>query len=131
MSDARMTLEMPAPREAGGATDALVDAFAAALKAKLRAAEAKHGWNSGWLDPACVPELRAEMLRHIAKGDPRDVAAYAAFLWFHGEPTVEGGRPAPVDPGGRNEVFSSFGTNSQAAPDRAALCQSVAAGSHR
>lgn len=97
-----------APVEPGAATDALVDAFAETVKAKLRAAEKKYGWNSGWLNPACLPELRAELLRHVAKGDPRDVAAYAAFLWFHGEPTAEGGRPAPDAHPMASEVHAAF-----------------------
>lgn len=65
-------------------TDALVDRFAVALKAKLRAAEAKYGWQNGWLKSDWQVECRNGLLLHVGKGDPLDVAAYAAFCWHHG-----------------------------------------------
>lgn len=65
-------------------TDDLVDRFAAALKDKLRAAEAKYGRNDDWLETDWRDELIAHLQHHIAKGDPRDVAAYCAFAWHHG-----------------------------------------------
>jgi hypothetical protein len=34
-------------------------------------------------------------MRHVHKGDPRDVAAYCAFLWHHGETTNV---PLPISP---------------------------------
>jgi hypothetical protein len=33
-------------------------------------------------------ECQQHLSEHLAKGDPRDVAAYAAFCWYHGWPTV-------------------------------------------
>jgi hypothetical protein len=36
-------------------------------------------------------------LEHVAKGDPRDVAAYCAFLWHHGERTAAQPEPASAD----------------------------------
>jgi hypothetical protein len=66
------------------ATDDLVDRFAAALKAKLRAAEQKYGYSDDWLRDDWQGELIAKLLHHIQKGDPRDVAAYCAFAWHHG-----------------------------------------------
>lgn len=65
----------------------LVDRFAAALKKKLADAEKKYGYSDGWADDGWMRECRAKLLDHIAKGDPRDVAAYCAFLWHHGERT--------------------------------------------
>ncbi len=78
----------PRPRgeDAAHPDDRAVDRFAVALKAKLAAARAKGraGWES--CDPAA---LRAGLRDHLAKGDPRDVAAYALFLWARGESTAE------------------------------------------
>lgn len=70
------------------ATADLVRRFAAALAEKLAAAEKKYGYSDGWADPAWMDECRQKLMEHIAKGDPRDVAAYCAFLWHHGESTA-------------------------------------------
>jgi hypothetical protein len=85
-----------------------VDRFAAALKGKLAAAEKKYGYSDGWAEPDWMQECRAKLVDHIAKGDPRDVAAYCAFLWHHGESTAahqgahlavpEGWQIVPVEP---------------------------------
>lgn len=72
----------------GAETDALVDRFAVALKEKLYAAEAKYGWKNGWLKSDWRVECQHGLLRHVGKGDPLDVAAYAAFCWHHGWPTA-------------------------------------------
>ncbi len=66
----------------------LVQRFAAALTEKLAAAEAKYGYSDNWASPDWMDECRAKLLEHVAKGDPRDVAAYCAFLWHHGEGTA-------------------------------------------
>lgn len=65
----------------------LVTRFAAALAEKLHASEVKRGYSDGWASPDWLDECRAELVRHVAKGDPRDVAAYCAFLWHHGAKT--------------------------------------------
>lgn len=65
-------------------TAALVDSFALELKRKLRRAEEKYGYDNGWKQDDWKEQCRADLMRHIEKGDPRDVAAYAAFMWFHG-----------------------------------------------
>lgn len=70
------------------ATVNLVVRFARALSKKLAAAETKYGYSDGWLSPDWMDECRAKLMEHIAKGDPRDVAAYCAFLWHHGASTV-------------------------------------------
>lgn len=72
----------------------LVVRFARAMAAKLAAAEIKYGYSDGWKSADWMDECRAHLLEHIAKGDPRDVAAYCMFLWHHGESTA--GQP----PGG-------------------------------
>jgi hypothetical protein len=62
----------------------LVQRFAAALLAKLRASEAKYGWQRAWMKEDWREELSPLLLKHVGKGDPVDVAAYAAFAWHHG-----------------------------------------------
>jgi hypothetical protein len=60
--------------------DAVIDAFAAELKAKCHENYFK-GYR-GWDDPAwSIPNIKDDLLRHVAKNDPRDVAIYAAFWW--------------------------------------------------
>lgn len=66
----------------------LVENFASALAAKLAQAERKYGYTDGWKENDWLDECRAKLLEHVAKGDPRDVAAYCAFLWHHGERTA-------------------------------------------
>lgn len=66
----------------------LVVRFARALAAKLAAAEVKYGYSDGWRSADWMDECRAKLAEHVAKGDPRDVAAYCAFLWHHGESTA-------------------------------------------
>ncbi|WP_329768834.1 hypothetical protein [Stenotrophomonas maltophilia] len=65
--------------------DLAVDAFAAAMKAKM--AEARAKGRGGWEDPAqCTAEDLARMLRdHVEKGDPRDVANFCMMLHQRGE----------------------------------------------
>lgn len=60
--------------------DVAVDAFAAAMKAKMADARAKG--RGGWEDPAqCSSEDLSRMLRdHVEKGDPRDVANFCMML---------------------------------------------------
>jgi hypothetical protein len=75
-------------------TQTLVRRFAAALAEKLAAAEQKYGYSNGWARNDWMDECRAHLRQHIEKGDPRDVAAYCAFLWHHGESTAS--RPQPA-----------------------------------
>lgn len=92
--------KLPAPTPDLGAqgepvaTDGLVDRFAAALKEKLRRSEAKYGWKNGWLSDGWEGDCQSELVRHVAKGDPLDVAAYAAFSWHHGWLTLLPNHPA-------------------------------------
>lgn len=78
----------PVTEVAGGvdlhpATAKLVSDFATALAEKLAKAERKYGYTDGWLDANWEADCREALLKHIEKGDPRDVAAYCAFMWFH------------------------------------------------
>lgn len=65
--------------------DLAVDAFAAAMKAKMAAARAKG--RGGWEDAAqCTADDLSRMLRdHVEKGDPRDVANFCMMLHQRGE----------------------------------------------
>lgn len=65
----------------------LVSRFSSAILEKLRAAEAKYGFQNDWMRPDWEAECQKHLAEHLAKGDPRDVAAYAAFCWHHGWPT--------------------------------------------
>jgi hypothetical protein len=65
----------------------LVVRFARALAAKLSTAEAKYGYSDGWARTDWLDECRRQLVDHVDKGDPRDVAAYCAFLWHHGANT--------------------------------------------
>lgn len=76
------------PAQLHPATATLVSHFAGALAAKLAKAERKYGYSDGWASPDWMDECRTKLLEHVAKGDPRDVAAYCAFLWHHGERTA-------------------------------------------
>lgn len=74
------------------ALDDLVARFSAALLAKLKAAREKYGHGESWLATDWRERCLDHLHQHIAKGDPRDVAAYCAFLWHHGwrtEPASE------------------------------------------
>lgn len=99
----------PEPQQAARATEDtsdelhprtrdLANRFSAAMAEKLLAAQRKYGYSDGWADPSWMDECRAKLLEHVAKGDPRDVANYCAFLWSHGESTAapsphHGGEP--------------------------------------
>jgi hypothetical protein len=65
----------------------LVCNFTSAVADKLTAAQEKYEYSNGWKDPSWMEECRKELLSHVYKGDPLDVAAYCAFLWYHKEPT--------------------------------------------
>lgn len=66
----------------------LVQRFALALAKKLRLAEEKYDHTDGWLRDDWESECRDHLYQHLEKGDPRDVAAYCAFMWHHGWSTI-------------------------------------------
>lgn len=88
MKRPRRKVEVTIPEGLAPATEALIQAFATAMAAKLRAAEEKYGYGTGWLTDNWREECQAHLYQHAAKGDPIDVAIYAAFLWKRGWPTV-------------------------------------------
>ena len=60
--------------------DALVHDFARAMRAKL-ISKFMEGY-SGWDDPEwSVEDIKASLLAHLEKGDPVDIANFAAFWW--------------------------------------------------
>jgi hypothetical protein len=65
-------------------TRELVVMFALALALKLKSAEDKYGYADSWLENNWEAKCVDDFLLHIQKGDPRDVAAYCAFMWYHG-----------------------------------------------
>lgn len=81
-----MKMEIELPDKLRPITKKLVIDFAQALAEKLRSAEIKYGYTGLWSDAGIWDneECREKLMEHISKGDPRDVAAYCAFMWYHG-----------------------------------------------
>lgn len=80
------------PAELHPDTLKLVTDFCSALAEKLYKAQLKYGYDADWKQDGWPSQCQADFQQHIAKGDPRDVAAYCAFMWYHGWKT----EPAPV-----------------------------------
>ncbi|EBS4088991.1 hypothetical protein DPQ12_28560 [Salmonella enterica subsp. enterica serovar Newport] len=79
--------DMPAPvmpAELHPDTQNLVADFCTALAEKLYKAQLKYGYDADWKQDGWHTQCLAHFHQHIAKGDPRDVAAYCAFMWYHG-----------------------------------------------
>ena len=81
--------EIRMPGELHPDTKNLVGSFATSLATKLYNAQHKYGYSNGWLDDSWLNECREKLIKHINKGDPLDVAAYCAFLWYHHSFTSE------------------------------------------
>ena len=69
-------------------TAKLVARFATAMAKKLHLAEKTHGYSNEWMQKDWMEDCRADLVEHLKKGDPRDVANYCAFLWRHKEHTA-------------------------------------------
>lgn len=80
----RTRLTINFPDDMNAITKRSVVYFAEALAKKLRQAEIKYGYSNGWTYPDWEDKCRKELMDHLAKGDPRDVAIYAMFMWHHG-----------------------------------------------
>lgn len=70
-------------------TKILVGGLANALAAKLLESQQKiiaggRGDGTEWAKSDWEEECNLSLHRHVRKGDPRDVAAYCAFMWHHG-----------------------------------------------
>lgn len=83
------------PSELHPDTQKLVIDFCTALAEKLYKAQLKYGYEADWKQDGWTSQCQAHFHQHIAKGDPRDVAAYCAFMWYHGWKT-EAAQTAPV-----------------------------------
>ncbi|WP_232487453.1 hypothetical protein [Pectobacterium parmentieri] len=89
--------QMPViPKGLHPSTAKLIVDFTTALAEKLHKAELKYGYNDDWAYANWEIECHTSFHEHIAKGDPRDVAAYCAFMWYHGWKTEA--LPLPVVP---------------------------------
>ncbi|EOF4705853.1 hypothetical protein ACKWWX_004306 [Klebsiella oxytoca] len=85
------------PSELHPDTQKLVTDFCTALADKLYKAQLKYGYDADWKQDGWPSQCKAHFHQHIAKGDPRDVAAYCAFMWYHGWKT-EAAQPEPIVP---------------------------------
>ncbi|EGL4957908.1 hypothetical protein IQ591_001241 [Salmonella enterica] len=72
------------PAELHPDTQNLVADFCTALAEKLYKAQLKYGYDADWKKDNWSTQCLSHFHQHIAKGDPRDVAAYCAFMWYHG-----------------------------------------------
>lgn len=79
--------------------DVAVDAFAAAMKAKLKRAREEKG-RGGWQDMS-VTELSVMLREHVEKGDPVDVANLAMMLHQNGQGIT------PAEPVKVNAIFET------------------------
>lgn len=117
------TLKAMMPEGLHPATKQLVFGFACALANKLHTAEKKYGYSDGWLDSGWMDECRAKLREHIEKGDPRDVAAYCAFLWHHKQstaslPSEKAEKYAKDNPlGGPAKMFEAIASRIRAGED--------------
>ena len=88
-SKAKPTDALKIPEGLHPDTADLVMRFATALAEKLHRAEQKYGYANGWKASGWYNECLQQLWEHIEKGDPRDVAAYCAFMWHHGWVTTD------------------------------------------
>lgn len=72
-------------------TALLVSDYAAAVGGKLYQAERKYEFGDNWRTDDWETQCKVELLRHVFKGDPLDVGAYAAFCWRRGWTTTPPG----------------------------------------
>lgn len=85
------------PPELHHDTQRLVTDFCTALAEKLYGAQQKYGYDADWKQDGWPTQCLAHFHQHIAKGDPRDVAAYCAFMWYHGWKTEPATAPVVPD----------------------------------
>ncbi|EMK5743800.1 hypothetical protein ACX5HI_001526 [Proteus mirabilis] len=76
------------PAELSENTAELVIKFAEAMAEKLHKSEQKYGYSEEWMLNNWELECKYQLMRHIQKGDPVDVANYCAFMLYHGWSTV-------------------------------------------
>lgn len=79
-----MRIEIEVPDKLNKSTIDLVKRFAEELAIKLRKAEVKYGYTNKWKNDDWRYQCANDLIDHIVKGDPLDVAIYCAFMWHHG-----------------------------------------------
>lgn len=84
MTERTITRPIHLPAGLHPETADLIANFAEALAKKMHKAEQKYGYTNGWAEGDWENECAQQLLDHVAKGDPRDVAAYCAFMHHHG-----------------------------------------------
>ncbi|STR71959.1 Eaa1 [Raoultella ornithinolytica] len=94
------------PSELHPDTKKLVTEFCTAIAEKLYKAQLKYGYDADWKQDGWPSQCQAQFHQHIAKGDPRDVAAYCAFMWYHGWKT-EAAQQVPVVPDERDKTVDA------------------------
>ena len=114
------------PRGMDGATAALVVAFAEALAEKLHKADNKYGYGDLWAREDWRRRCQGQLIKHLKKGDSRDVAAYCAFLWYHKQPTVRSTRATNVAPQASPSVAPADSESGSAAGPAGAAPSSTA-----
>jgi hypothetical protein len=93
--EAALTALLPDAAATDDPLDDLVQRFSVALLEKLKTAREKYGFRGElWRETDWEKDCQQNLLSHLAKGDPRDVAAYCAFMWHHGWSTVAPGEAA-------------------------------------
>lgn len=75
------------PAQLDKCTKDLILGFAFSLAMKLRQAEIKYGYEDAWMTDDWMDKCKVDLRKHLEKGDPKDVAAYAMFLWYHKQTT--------------------------------------------
>lgn len=96
------------PAELHHDTQNLVADFCTALAEKLYKAQLKYGYDADWKQDGWATQCLSHFHQHIAKGDPRDVAAYCAFMWYHGwktEPVSGPVVPEEITSASAPEIF--------------------------
>lgn len=91
------------PAELHPDTQNLVADFCTVLAEKLYKAQLKYGYDADWKQDGWATQCQSHFHQHIAKGDPRDVAAYCAFMWYHGWKTES--VSVPVVPDDQADAF--------------------------
>lgn len=88
LQDEKRAFMLSTPKGLHPDTQSLVAMFAHKIAVKLFHAQEKYGYSDGWKNPDWMDECRKKLREHVEKGDPRDVAAYCAFLDWHQETTA-------------------------------------------
>ena len=98
-------------------TAKMVAEFTNALSAKLLAAQLKFGLGNNWQVDDWEDACRKLVSYHVEKGDPLDLAAYAAFCWARGWSTTPPEKPEMVTAANKTDLYSQLMYASETACD--------------